>query len=405
MKILISPHGTHGDLRPLIALGIELEKRDHDVTFSGNLADTPFIEKHGYKNIAANFDLKDDIKNFHNCKSVKKRMEILFKSLDHHAVSLFEVAKDFNLIIGSGYQLLGSTIAEFHDIPYFHIIHSSNVLPSDSQPPIESRYIKYPKFINRILWNNKRRIYRKYVLPYINKVREERKLPLITNVDDIFVKNKILSVNKTLSQIPDDVKFYIPHTDYWHLYEKEVLDEDLVTFIKSGVSPVYIGFGSMPNKVGNSLKNVVKDLLKTTQLRFLLSSSIAGLDFEDNNRVHVIGDVPHSRLFPELSLVVHHGGAGTTNTALLSGIPQIIIPQMGDQYYFAKRIYELEIGSKPVDINKIDKELSRRIVEILSDRKYRQKAQFLANSASQRGGVREAATFIEKTIGKVRVFN
>lgn len=405
MKILISPHGTHGDLKPLIALGIELEKRDHEVTFSGNFADTPLIEKLGFKNIAANFNIDDDIIEFKKKKSFKNRIEILINGLDHHASSLFEIAKDFDLLIGNTHQLLGSTIAEYHKIPYFHVIHSPGVLPSGYHPPLEISNTNLPKFINKILWKNYRRIHNKYTLPYINNVRREKGLSPFNSIDDIYKHSMILSVNKTLSPMPDDVGFSVPHTDYWHLFEKEKLDEDLVTFIKSGVSPVYIGFSNVPDNIKDCFKNVVKDLLSRTQLRFILCSGLAGLDFEDNSKVYVVNEVPHSRLFPEMSLVVHHGGAGTTNTALISGIPQIIVPHMGDQFYFAKRISQLGIGSKVSNLNKIEVELPRRIIEILSSRIYREKAQFLVNSATPRGGVRETATIIEKVIGKARVYN
>lgn len=36
------------------------------------------------------------------------------------------------------------------------------------------------------------------------------------------------------------------------------------------------------------------------------------------------------RVFPNVDLVVHHGGSGTTTAALQSGTPQLIIPNPGD---------------------------------------------------------------------------
>lgn len=44
-----------------------------------------------------------------------------------------------------------------------------------------------------------------------------------------------------------------------------------------------------------------------------------------------IDDVNHHALFPRLAAIVHHGGAGTTAAAALSGTPQVIVPQMYDQ--------------------------------------------------------------------------
>jgi vancomycin aglycone glucosyltransferase len=42
---------------------------------------------------------------------------------------------------------------------------------------------------------------------------------------------------------------------------------------------------------------------------------------------------------------VHHGGAGTTTAAALAGAPQVVIPQMYDQHYWAQRIQQLGIGT------------------------------------------------------------
>jgi UDP:flavonoid glycosyltransferase YjiC (YdhE family) len=45
-----------------------------------------------------------------------------------------------------------------------------------------------------------------------------------------------------------------------------------------------------------------------------------------------------------VAAVVHHGGAGTTHTAARAGVPQIVIPHMLDQFYFARRVHELGVA-------------------------------------------------------------
>jgi hypothetical protein len=46
-----------------------------------------------------------------------------------------------------------------------------------------------------------------------------------------------------------------------------------------------------------------------------------------------------------VAAVVHHGGAGTTTTAVRAGAPQVVVPQIGDQPYWAGRVAELGIGA------------------------------------------------------------
>jgi vancomycin aglycone glucosyltransferase len=57
------------------------------------------------------------------------------------------------------------------------------------------------------------------------------------------------------------------------------------------------------------------------------------------------GEVNHQALFKRVAAVVHHGGAGTTTTAALAGAPQVVIPQIYDQHYWAQRIHHLGIGT------------------------------------------------------------
>jgi sterol 3beta-glucosyltransferase len=52
-------------------------------------------------------------------------------------------------------------------------------------------------------------------------------------------------------------------------------------------------------------------------------------------QVFVLDEVPHEWLFPQVAAVVHHGGAGTTATALRAGKPTIICPLLGDQAFWA----------------------------------------------------------------------
>ncbi|MFD9702597.1 glycosyltransferase [Lentzea sp. NPDC059081] len=59
-----------------------------------------------------------------------------------------------------------------------------------------------------------------------------------------------------------------------------------------------------------------------------------------------VGDVNHQRLFGELAAVVHHGGAGTVQTAAGAGVPQVAVPiQVGDNPYWAGRVSARGIGA------------------------------------------------------------
>src|SRR5262245_15857608 len=80
--------------------------------------------------------------------------------------------------------------------------------------------------------------------------------------------------------------------------------------------------------------------------RILVSRGWASLDLIDNTPdCMAVGDVSYDMLFPRVAAVVHHGGAGTTAAAARGGVPQVITPMFGDQFYWAGRIVDLELGA------------------------------------------------------------
>lgn len=79
--------------------------------------------------------------------------------------------------------------------------------------------------------------------------------------------------------------------------------------------------------------------------RVILSQGWAGLTrIDDGVDCLAIGEVNQQALFRRIGAVVHHGGAGTTTVAAAAGVPQVIIPQMYDQHYWAQRVDALGVG-------------------------------------------------------------
>jgi glycosyltransferase (activator-dependent family) len=62
----------------------------------------------------------------------------------------------------------------------------------------------------------------------------------------------------------------------------------------------------------------------------------------DNTRV--VDFVPLHALLPTCAVVVHHGGAGTWSTAAACGVPQLVIADMWDNVYRARRLADYGAG-------------------------------------------------------------
>ncbi len=74
-----------------------------------------------------------------------------------------------------------------------------------------------------------------------------------------------------------------------------------------------------------------------------------GIKSEDlPDTVYSIDKAPHTKLFPLMKGLVHHGGAGTTYAGLFAGRPTFVVPHFFDQPYWGRRVYELGCGPAPV---------------------------------------------------------
>ena len=73
------------------------------------------------------------------------------------------------------------------------------------------------------------------------------------------------------------------------------------------------------------------------------SSSEKGSEVEFPPECFLVDKVPHDWLFSRIDAALHHGGAGTTGASLRAGIPTLIKPWFGDQFFWASRVQALGV--------------------------------------------------------------
>jgi UDP:flavonoid glycosyltransferase YjiC (YdhE family) len=111
----------------------------------------------------------------------------------------------------------------------------------------------------------------------------------------------------------------------------------LAAFLAAGEAPIYVGFGSMAAFDRRTLLEVVLPAVSGRRALFYPGwSGVGPSDLPAN--VLAIGETPHDWLFPRVSMVVHHGGAGTSHSAVRAGAPSVVVPFAGDQFFWADRL-------------------------------------------------------------------
>jgi UDP:flavonoid glycosyltransferase YjiC (YdhE family) len=107
---------------------------------------------------------------------------------------------------------------------------------------------------------------------------------------------------------------------------------------------------------------------------------------------------PYQSLLPRASVVVHHGGVGTTSQALLAGTPALIVPFAFDQSDNAEHARRLgtsrTVYRKSYQAARVERELR----ELLERPEYRRNALAVSQKLKQENGPARAADLIEKVL-------
>ena len=98
------------------------------------------------------------------------------------------------------------------------------------------------------------------------------------------------------------------------------------------------------------------------------------------------GDTPHDWLVPRTSLVVHHGGSGTTHSATQAGVSSVVVPFVGDQHFWADRLEHLGVAPNAVNGKGLRARELARGIELAEGNVMRSRARAVGEAMSARMG-------------------
>lgn len=111
-----------------------------------------------------------------------------------------------------------------------------------------------------------------------------------------------------------------------------------------------------------------------------------------------VDKAPHELVFPKCSVIVHHGGMGTTAASLRSGKPTIITPVLLDQFDAAELVETLGVGKRACSqlLQMTPDELAAAISLATTSEGVQKKAEQVARWIRQENGVEGAVAFIKE---------
>ncbi|HML23152.1 MAG TPA: glycosyltransferase [Aggregatilinea sp.] len=105
--------------------------------------------------------------------------------------------------------------------------------------------------------------------------------------------------------------------------------------------------------------------------------------------------IDFAHVFPRLSVILHHGGMGTTHAAILHALPQIIQPHAADQRGQARRARQAKVGLEMSALDVRRGDLIAAVKAVTTTPLVLRSVEALAASFADLGGPAEAADHLE----------
>lgn len=381
LRITCLTIGSRGDVQPYIALCKGLLAEGHKPKIATHLEFKDWIERHGIEFAPVEGDpgelMRLCIENGTFTVAFLREANSTMRSwLDGLLASSWLACQGSDVLIESPSAMGGIHIAEKLCIPYFRAFGMpwtrTRAYPHAFMMPERKMGGAY-NLITYVLFDA---VFWKATAHQINRWRNKI-LGLPNTSLEKMQPNKVPFLYNFSPQVvppPMDYSDWIRVTGYWFLDEggeNWTPPEDLVAFInkahKDGKKLVYIGFGSIILDNPAKFTFEIIDAVLKADVRCILSKGWSDrLDVKPEGEheeghakaaaahgsteiplppeIFAIKSAPHDWLFTQIDAAAHHGGSGTTGASLRAGIPTIVRPFFGDQFFFGGRIEDLGVG-------------------------------------------------------------
>ena len=410
-RCLLTSQGSTGDIFPMIAVGAALREAGYTVAFATFPAFQKEIERAGLEFVSLppdwqKEDLSRIMQGMYDHRGPARQLIYLYRTMGPHLPGVLKVlqprVEEADVVLSSYLFPLGAFIPEFlRGKVYAVMAFAPNTVPCVDIPPDGVPVFRLaPTWLRKgwaqFMWKVADVAMNRWIT---KALRKSGGMPPDWKMRGFF-KNPapkvLVGVTPLLQQgTPQDPERYV-FTGYcrWQNAADPELLEKVEAFCANEEVPV-VTFGSMVNEdpeetMGRFLRHWPIDrkvILQTGWSGFRLPTP--------QPHILLVGPANHDALFQRASLVVHHGGAGTTASALHAGRPQIIVPHIADQPFFASEMERLGVGlTLPKD--RWPENLASAVAQVQGESRYAEKAKAIAGVLSKARGPQEVVRVLEE---------
>lgn len=418
MRIGIQTWGSEGDVRPFLALAAGLVRAGHETTLCvADVEDRDYsahAARHGFTLRAVSGRCMDPGQAMALMRAIIasgdpiRQAELIVRhSFDPLVPNMFEAARELcaenDAVVGHFFLHPLHAAAELAGVPLAKVVLAPNCLPSaDFCPP---GLPDLGRWMRPLAWRLVRAVVNRILLRRVNALRTAHGLPPERDVmlESWFSPRlNLVAVSPTLCGTPADWQDRHSVCGFLNLPEDvaaEPLPPGLDDFLSKGPPPVSFGFGSMLAAEAEPVRETVAIWAEATRLTGCRALFQLPLDDPGGAafgpEIFVLRRAPHALIYPRCAAVVHHAGAGTTQTALLAGRPSVAVPHLSDQFFWAAELERLGAAARPIKRNRLTaKALAASLRQALDDPALTRRAGELGAAMAREDGVTSAVRLI-----------
>jgi UDP:flavonoid glycosyltransferase YjiC (YdhE family) len=368
MKIGLQTWGSEGDIQPFIALAAGLSGAGHDVTLlvtdihQGDY--TAISRRHGFAwRGVAGADLPDPQRmeeigrRLFSTANPARQLDLLVTHWFEPArQSLFDAARE---LCASSDAVVGHLVldplraaAQMAGVPHATLAPAHLAIPTATRRPFGAPDLG--RWAIPLWWHLVRALLNRRYLPRINALRRRHGLAPDTDVlTQTWTSERLnlVAVSPVLCERPPDWGAQHRLCGFLNLAPEQLVEpmpQGLEQFLAAGAPPVYFTFGSMMARNLEYIREVARvwsEAVRLTGCRAIFQLPWADLDaIASPAGVFKLQRAPHRAIFPRCALVVHHGGAGTSQSTLLAGRPGVVVAHLVDQFFWGAELERLGVA-------------------------------------------------------------
>jgi len=420
MKIGLQTWGSEGDIQPFITLAGCLVCAGHEVTlvvtdnigrdYSGQAKKFGFnlVEVRNPDNPSSELVEKVWREIIEVGNPIKQSELVLKYGFDPVMEAMYVAAKRLcatnDAVIGHFFLFPLRVAAEKSGTPIATINVVHNCLPSSEICPPGLPNIG--RWFYPLGWKLVRSMVNRIFLPRVNALRNREGLTPDSDVMTQTWASKTLNlviVSPSICHTPKDWGAKHEVCGFLNPPEDQSIEKPpmgLEDFIAASEPPVYFTFGSMMLHDLSYIKEALQ--IWTETVRKVGCRAIFQLPYDDlsvfttDDNVFKVQRSPYKTIFPKCSLIVHHGGAGTTQSSILSGCPSVVVAHMADQFFWGYELERLGVAGRTQTRKGLTSDkLAKSINQVLASPGMSKRANAIGAVMAKENGVDAAVRLIE----------